>query len=551
MNRFVSGALCSAAVLCLLVWGLHYASFDLWGDEIISLKDYALLGLGATATTYIDPNNHILFNLLNGLLAGVVGSQDLFDAMDQVAFFRWTQWVLALGTCVYVYLTGKRFVSEMAGVLSLVCLVTCLPFLNFSMQLRGYGLSMFLAAVLVYHTWAAESSETRKHLVLVFFSAFGILYTVPSNAYLVLAVAVLATWSLFRRRRTSETSGSLWAQRESWILLALGFGGVAALVAYSPVLADVFNNRFFQASPDSRWFILAQQLPQVAFQLVSFRYLIVPMAAVGFFFAFRRADQGSPSRGRGGCLAGLLLLPFLFSFIRDDEAFQRTFIFLAPVFALALGAGTYWFLHRLVSSASIRPLIASVVAIYAFVTLGFAHLTVQRNLQESLELGTKQQNVLANYYQFRAYRPSRLAEVLAQAHGEHPGPILLVDALDPVSLSYYLLDQGLGSLALLDLRPTTEEERGTHFGLFQRAQEGVEELTFQGGNIHLVRELQESDWLTPTLAAAESWAPSGRYYLVTAYAQKNRELLRSLYPSLTLETLLESEGFSCIRISRE
>jgi hypothetical protein len=80
-NRFLSIGLSVAAAVCLLLWGFHYASFDLWGDELISLQEYALAGFTTTVTKYLTPNNHILFNPMNGVVSDLLGVQDLYRAM--------------------------------------------------------------------------------------------------------------------------------------------------------------------------------------------------------------------------------------------------------------------------------------------------------------------------------------------------------------------------------------------------------------------------------------------------------------------------------------
>ncbi|MFH1762965.1 MAG: hypothetical protein ABIF09_02130 [Gemmatimonadota bacterium] len=548
MNRSLSRGLSAAAGFCLLLWGLYYSSFDLWGDELISLKDYALVDFTTTVTTYLDPNNHVLFNLLNNAVSELLGIRDLYQAMDQVPFFRWLQWLVALGTCLYVFLIGKRFFSSSAGSLSLVFLVTCLPFLNFSMQLRGYGLSMFFAAALAYHTWSAEERRSWKDLVLVSITAFGILYVIPSNAYFALALGLLVAWRTLRPTDESERRKPIGRRRGLLVVSALSSGVLLALLAYSPVLTDVFNNRFVEASPGDRMFILSHRLPQVAANLASFRYLVIPIALGGFFFALRKGGRRPPGSERATFLIGLLLLPFLFSFLRDDEAFQRTFIFLAPIFSLALGTGVSWCVQCSISRARTRDLLAFIVAAYAFGTLGFAHTSVQARLEENLRFGIKEQTILANYYQLHGFRPSRVALEMAKITEDQPGPILLVDELDPVSLSYYLLGQNLNSTAILSLSPSEQGERGTFTGHFQRSQGRDEGLSFFWSTMHFEEELKEGNLLAPSLAVAEGTEPSAVYYVVTAFPEMNRQFFRDQFPFMSMETVFESEGFTCLGI---
>jgi hypothetical protein len=551
MNRFLSIGLSVAAAVCLLLWGFHYASFDLWGDELISLQEYALAGFTTTVTKYLTPNNHILFNLMNGVVSDLLGVQDLYRAMDRVQVLRWLQWPMAVGTCLYVFLVGRRFFSSSTGVLALVFLVTCLPFLNFTMQLRGYGLSMLLAAGLAYHTWSAEERQSWTHLLLISIATFGILYVIPSNIYFAAALGVLVAWRAVWPADESEKQRPLWRRRGVLALAALGTGFLLALLAYLPVLTDLINNRFAEASPDEFGFVLFRRLPQVALGLVSMRYLLIPVVLGGFFFALRKGESRLPGSEKAAILIALLFLPFLFSFLRNDEAFQRTFIFLAPIFSLALGAGVFWCLKSFGKLASTKDLLSGLIAVYAFGTLGFAHVAVQGKLRENLRSGIREQTILANYHQFSGFRPSDVAMELARVHEVQPGPVLVVDGLDPVALGHYLLAEDLSSTAILRVRPSRPGENGTHIGQFQEARDRDEPLAGFWINVHLSGGLQEGDLLTPALSVAERLEPSDSYYVVTAFPEKTRELFRAGFPLGSMETVVELEGFAGLRVIRD
>jgi hypothetical protein len=535
----------------MLLWGFHYGSFDLWGDELISLKDYALVDLVTTVTTYPDPNNHILFNLLNNVASDLLGIRDVFQAMNRAPYLRWLQWVVAAGTCAYVMLLGGKFFSRPIGVLSLVFLVTCLPFLNFTMQLRGYCLSMFFAVAMVFHAWSAEERRSWWHLVFSSLATFGLLYTIPSNAYFALSVGILAAWRTVWPTDQEESRLSLWKRRGCLVVAALAVGALLALLAYSPVLGNLLDSRFVQASPDQRMFILSHRLPQVTLNLASFRYLLIPVALAGILLALRKKTDPPEGIERFWPLLSLFLLPFLFSFFRDDEAFQRTFLFTVPIFSLLLAAGVTWCVAGVARDPLRRTLVTLGTAAYAFGTLAFAHVTVQARLEENLKVGIKEQTILANFYQFHGFQPSQMARELTRVHEERPGPFLVVDALDPMSVGYYLLSSNLTSTGILDIRPTGREEEGTHLAMFQKTTGRGEDLTFFTNNLTLVTELREGDQLLPSIVAAVGNEPSDLYYVVTAFPEKNRELFRtSFFPVLAMETVVETVGFTCFRITQ-
>ncbi len=549
MTRLACAILLAAAGTCLLAWGWSYSSLDLWGDELVSLKDYALVDFATTTTTYPNPNNHILPNLVNNAAADLFRIGTLDQAMDRVPLFRWIQWIVALGTCLYVLLLGSRFFPEPAGPLSTVFLVTCLPFLNFFMQLRGYGFGMFFGAALLYHTWAAFERQKKKDLALIPLFVLGMLYSIPSNIYFLLALGAVVCWKSLFPAAEAERKTRITKRRATMVVLALAVGVAISLLCYSPILSEVLNNRFAQASPEERMFVFVDILPQVAAGLVSYRHLLVPVSVLGFFLALRKRTNPPKGSEKALPLISLLVLPFLFSFLRNDAPFQRSFLFLAPVFSLALGVGTVWCLDRVVARAGRRVLVTLLVTAYAFGSLGFAHHTVQQRLEEALRAGVKEQGLLASYFQARGFRPSVIASEMVPIHEARPGPIILVDELDPVSVSFYLLARGLESTAILSVRPTGPGEPGTHIGQFQQALKESQSLTFFNSSLHLLDPLTEGNLLTPALVVAEGRAASDVYYVLTAFPEKNRRLFEALYPNHGLEAILHLEGFTCFRIT--
>jgi len=188
------------------------------------------------------------------------------------------------------------------------------------------------------------------------------------------------------------------------------------------------------------------------------------------------------------------------------------------------------------------------VSVYAFGTLGFAHVAMQGKLEENLRSGVREQTILANYYQYGGFRPSEVTSELARVHEDRPGPVLLVDELDPVSLGYYLQDQDLSSTSSLRARPARRGEAGTHIGLFQESKGRGEQLAGFWISMDLPGGLEEGNLLTPALVMAERLEPSDSYYVITAFPEKNRELFQALYPSSGMEAVFESEGFTCLRI---
>ncbi|MFC2176699.1 hypothetical protein ACFLR1_07025, partial [Bacteroidota bacterium] len=91
--------LAAIGLIPLLHWMWSHVQQDAWWDELISLKNYALVTFSTTATSYPEPGNHILFNHFNNALSRLIGERDFYDMLDQLWKLRLAQGILAIGTC--------------------------------------------------------------------------------------------------------------------------------------------------------------------------------------------------------------------------------------------------------------------------------------------------------------------------------------------------------------------------------------------------------------------------------------------------------------------
>jgi hypothetical protein len=541
-------ALCGLAAAAFLAWGIVYAGMDLWWDEMDSLTEYTLVDFEATATSYELPNNHILYNLIGNLVTRAWGVRDLFDIMDRVAVLRWLQWLISLGTLLYVFLAGRRISGPAWGALGAVLLASSLPFLNFSMQLRGYALSMFFVAGLIYHGWCRTGQGARRHLVVTALYSFGLVYTMPSNLYFLLGLSLAALWRTATGRPRAAATGP-WRPAGLWLPAAVAAGVLLALAAYAPILDQVLHNRFAEARPPGRAFVLAERLPAVLHHLLSYRYLLLLLVAPGLYRAAR--NRSLPGSRETLTLLALLLLPFVFSFLRYGVPFERTFVHLAPVFALVLAGGA----ALAVEGRRARPLAAAlpaVLAVYALATLVVADHLVQRRLEENLANSVRDQNILANYYQSRStYRPLDLSRTLARELSGRPGRVLMASELDRVAFTSYLQKLDIPSYTLIRMWEDPKESSGgpyTHAGIFQKASGQSRDLQFLQSWFTMSRP-EPGDRLTPVLLHVEAYDPAPRYYLVTGFAGLAERVLRRRQPEIDVERLNPPGGFGLFRLT--
>ncbi|MDP6908776.1 MAG: hypothetical protein QF371_04680, partial [Flavobacteriales bacterium] len=103
-NHLFNFILLAIGLVPLLHWMFGHLHQDGWWDELISLKDYALVGFQTTMTSYPEPGNHILFNLFDNVLSRLLGVRDFYEMLDHLWKLRLAQGILSIGTCIYSYL---------------------------------------------------------------------------------------------------------------------------------------------------------------------------------------------------------------------------------------------------------------------------------------------------------------------------------------------------------------------------------------------------------------------------------------------------------------
>ena len=123
---------------------------DLWNDEIYTLKFFTLQPWDVTLWDYHVPNNHVFFNVLNHLVLSVLDVDSLKQLFLNPWITRLVPFISAIGTVWVLYKLGELIKDKLLGFLSGMVLLTTLAYVNFALQVRGYGLSVFLLISSVY-----------------------------------------------------------------------------------------------------------------------------------------------------------------------------------------------------------------------------------------------------------------------------------------------------------------------------------------------------------------------------------------------------------------
>ena len=199
-------------------------NLDLWYDEAFTLQSFVAKGFAEITTNYSCPNNHLFYLIL---------LRPFFLLSDSNALLRLPSLFFAAGTLLCVYRLLRRHVSPGAGLFGLLWLGLNQIFLGHAMQLRGYGLSMFLTAALADLAWRFEPAgwgrRTATAAVLACF-----LYTLPSNLLFAASLAGAALlFSLNQERRGYTLCRD--------VLLPWGTGALLAGLCYLPILKQILT----------------------------------------------------------------------------------------------------------------------------------------------------------------------------------------------------------------------------------------------------------------------------------------------------------------------
>lgn len=467
----------------LIYWFSVKLNQDLWWDEIISLKDYALEGFTTTITTYPDPNNHILFNIINGLIVQLFGWNNIYEVLESSFLLRVVQAVFALITLIYTYKIASNFFSKNFAFIAIALLCSTIPFLNFSLQLRGYNLSAMLLVMCVYYTWSYIKEKKSAYLIVASILVFTSLYTLPSNIYFFFGLGLTLLFEWVKGLLSVKSSDDKRKHNKGYLLMALS-GAIALLLcylAYTPVMENLLHNRFVDASPRKNAYALNTIFPNVIKAFFSYRWLLLLLPLPFIIFRKKLKQQKSTNKkSKAIYLLFFFVLPFVFSSIHDKQPFERTFVVLAPFFILFL---SYFIIRILELFKHKKILVRSLgytILIYLCSTALYQLHANENILEKNLEEGKREQNIYRNYYLSKNFQPNKVAQTISKLNLNEE--VLLVDELDRVSFTFYLKMQNISSQAIINIRDKKQVLNGkksTHLAMIQNSGDKENEIKYQ------------------------------------------------------------------------
>jgi hypothetical protein len=419
-------------VLLLLLYAVlqwRYLSLDFWNDELYTLRYFACRSFEAVLTDYHVPNNHIFFNLLNRLYLLLLGETDFLTLLEAPWKLRLLMFGYAGVTLWITWKLGERFFSPLAGLLAVAITATTLPYLNFALQIRGYGLSTLWLLALLYSTLSYHGQRSPRAAFGILGSAAVLLYTVPSNLYFIAAIGLF--WGIYWVRNMLHSGLSL-RNKAFQVALLTAIGLKLALLAYAPVFGQVFNNPYVTYEP-FKWSNLTYYAPVVLGDFMSRRWWLLPFAVLGYALGRR---HWLPQAKSLLLLLTVLLLPFLLVYVLGNTAPKRIFIPLVPVLALLLSAGIAAEIRQLPRFKGQDWVALLLVAGYGTFTVFQGWAESSKQITADIKFGGRSQGLTNQYYSWH-YQPHQEVAFYKARHYDPDIPVGIVGC-EPHGLRYFL-----------------------------------------------------------------------------------------------------------------
>ncbi len=410
----------------------RYINADFWNDEIYTFKHFVFVPLETTLSDYHVPNNHVFFNLLNSAYLTCLGYDNLHQLMDHPWVIRLPYFLVGLASLVLVFKICKKWFNSWVALLAVGLLITTVPYTNFVLQMRGYGLSMFLILLAIYGVVRYLESQHWKWLPGIAITVAFSIYTIPLNIYIVCGMlTAIGCFFMLRFRFGEKVSLPFWALPVSGLSILAGAG--ISLLLYLPVFEQVFFNKYVKSFRFFDFGTLAK-LKAVG-DFFSFRSIFVVLAAIGLCSLLIRKRQ---TRTLAYAFVAFILLitPFMICWIRGDHAPLRAFSNLTPYFAILLSVLLY---HAFITAAGWKSMGLPFFILMAISLLTYHHTItkIDAHLWQDIQTRDRSQGLMENYYQGPHFRPLEVAREFKEKHYTK-NTLIFIESCEPHGFNNYM-----------------------------------------------------------------------------------------------------------------
>lgn len=244
-NRIVFQFNIEIVITVLIAFGLAFYSYNYISpayDEIFSAVNVADLPSFQAWSYYMLPNNHVLFNVINGLVFAA--------STDHVMTGRWLSIIAYILTAVVILKWLNTIVkSPLLRVVFVILLLVQLPVWGFSAQARGYGWQLFAGWSLFVYTISYWQTNDKSHLIAIMWSIWLGYALIPSFLHFHLTIVMYAVLVQLYQRRVNISFWKYQCYAGNRIFLfylpALCFSGYNAFADNRYVAMGVVNLKVF------------------------------------------------------------------------------------------------------------------------------------------------------------------------------------------------------------------------------------------------------------------------------------------------------------------
>ena len=380
----------------------HRLDLDFWLDEMMSIIRHIKPSVRSIIFSYPAPNNHVFSNLLSNIYLRLIGIRDLKLVLENPYILRLPYFLSGLLAVYVTAYTAHKHIGKWAGYITVILFTTTIPLANFLAQVRGYSFSILFSSLLVLSTLEYEKTESWQPVVSIILSSFLLLYTIPSNIYFVLGMVLYfvfrEVWSgsFFRVGKLSVRADQFSVLgKGKTVIFSLGVGMVMAVLFYLPVIRRIINNKYVLTEGLFQGTVFQTVLKGYLQHVISGRLGITLVAMLGLIWLMVQTI-GEKDRAKGFLIHYNLMvffLPFVVSFIRGDDPFERTFLVSLPSLILIAVLGIDHVLEKLAHWFSSEWRLHTVLLGGLFLIMNGSFLSVHQGIRKEISENLHQEQI--------------------------------------------------------------------------------------------------------------------------------------------------------------
>jgi uncharacterized membrane protein len=388
--------------------------FDaIWQDEAYTLLGFASRGFLYPFTDYHLPNNHVLLSAMLSLW---------WSPGESVIALRLPFLLAFIASMALLVSIARKIAGETVALLAIIFFSFGTVASNFTLQLRGYGISWLFVTLMVWALLAWVHYNQARFGFIYGLSGAILLAIVPTN---LLTCLVIMGWGAVLICQQSI------APRDKMLrllaLCGLPLLGLSAYIAIWPQVLAASGKAF------SDWTKTGAYAEFYLSYLSDF-IVVLPIVLLGLITG--RKFESNDYRP-GWLMASVILVPVVFLAVLKNPPFPRNFVPLIPLISLSLAVFTEKGLNVLQARKWIQPLPA--VALIAVLVLAMKFAAWDCRKIAKLDSVS---NICSTYYQ-HDYRPESVAAFLASRTDNASG-LVLADFEGLFALMFLNANLGLG-----------------------------------------------------------------------------------------------------------